>query len=52
MLQFVLAKPVDAQERGAGTLLGQRSLSDGSPQAILSELVTLNTFRARAPDPL
>jgi hypothetical protein len=52
LLQFVLAKPVDPQERGAGTLLGQRSLSDGSAQAILAELVTLNTFRARAADPL
>jgi hypothetical protein len=52
MLQFVLAKPVDAQERGVGTLLGQRSRSDGSPKAILAELVTLNAFRARAADPL
>ena len=52
MLEFVLAKPVDAQERGAGMLLGQRSLSDGSPKGILAELVTLNTFRARAADPL
>jgi hypothetical protein len=52
LLQFALAKPVDPQERGAGTLLGQRSLSDGSAKAILAELVTLNTFRARAPDPL
>ena len=52
MLQFALAKPVDPQERGAGTLLGQRSLSDGSAKAILAELVTLNTFRARAVDPL
>jgi hypothetical protein len=52
LLQFVLAKPVDPQERGAGTLLGQRSLSDDSAKAILAELVTLNAFRARAPDPL
>jgi hypothetical protein len=52
LLQFVLAKPVDPQERGAGTLLGQRSLKDGSPRAILAELVTLNAFRARAADPL
>jgi hypothetical protein len=52
MLQFVLGKPVDPEERGAGTLLGQRSLSDGSAKAILAELVTLNTFRARALDPL
>jgi hypothetical protein len=52
MLQFALAKPVDAQERGAGSLLGQRSMTDGSAKAILAELVTLNTFRARAADPL
>jgi hypothetical protein len=52
MLQFALAKPVDPQERGAGTLLGQRSLKDASAKAILAELVTLNTFRARAADPL
>ncbi|HKY39301.1 MAG TPA: hypothetical protein VJN18_25360 [Polyangiaceae bacterium] len=52
MLQFVLAKPVAPQERGAGTLLAERSLSEGSPKAILAELVTLNTFRARAADPL
>jgi hypothetical protein len=52
LLQFVLGKPVDSQERGAGVLLGQRSLSDGSAKAILAELVTLNTFRARALDPL
>jgi hypothetical protein len=51
LLQFALAKPVDPQERGVGTLLGQRSLSDGSPKAVLAELVTLNTFRARAVDP-
>jgi hypothetical protein len=52
LLQFALVKAVDPQERGAGTLLGRRSLSDGSPKAILAELVTLNTFRARAADPL
>lgn len=52
LLEFVLAKPVAPQERGAGTLLGRRSLSEASAKAILAELVTLNTFRARALDPL
>jgi hypothetical protein len=52
MLQFTLGRPVDPQERGAGTLLAERSLSDGSTKAILAELVTLNAFRARATDPL
>jgi hypothetical protein len=51
LLQFVLAKPVTAQEVGVGTLLGQHSKTSGAAAAILGELVTLNTFRARAPDP-
>jgi hypothetical protein len=51
LLEFVLAKPVDAQELGAGSLLGKQSKTSGAARSILSELVTLNTFRARAPDP-
>ena len=51
LLEFVLAKPVDAQELGASKLLGQHSKTSGASRAILSELVTLNTFRARAQDP-
>jgi hypothetical protein len=51
LLEFVLAKPVDAQELGAGALLGKQSKTSGTARSILSELVTLNTFRARAPDP-
>jgi hypothetical protein len=42
---------VDAQELGAGALLGKQSKTSGAASSILSELVTLNTFRARAPDP-
>lgn len=51
LLQFVLAKPVTGEELGAGTLLGKHSKTDGAAQGILSKLVTLNTFRARAADP-
>jgi Protein of unknown function (DUF1592)/Protein of unknown function (DUF1588)/Protein of unknown function (DUF1595)/Protein of unknown function (DUF1587) len=51
LLEFVLAKPVTGEELGAGALLGKTSKSDGAAQGILGQLVTLNTFRARAPDP-
>jgi hypothetical protein len=51
LLQFVLAKPVDPAELGAGDLLGEHSKTSGAARAILAELVTLNTFRARALDP-
>jgi hypothetical protein len=51
LLEFVLAKPVDAQELGAGSLLGKTSKTSGAARTILGELVTLNTFRARALDP-
>jgi hypothetical protein len=51
LLEFVLAKPVDPSELGAGTLLGQHSKTSGAARTILGELVTLNTFRARALDP-
>jgi hypothetical protein len=51
LLQFVLAKPVTGEELGAGRLLGTHSKTSNAPRAILGELVTLNTFRARAPDP-
>jgi hypothetical protein len=51
LLEFVLAKPVDPQERGAGKLLGEHSQTTPATTALLSELVTLNTFRARAADP-
>ncbi|HYJ08149.1 MAG TPA: DUF1588 domain-containing protein, partial [Polyangiaceae bacterium] len=51
MLQFVLAKPVDPAELGAGNLLGEHSKTSGAASVILGELVTLNTFRARALDP-
>lgn len=51
LLQFVLAKPVDPAELGAGNLLGEHSKTSGAASAILGELVTLNTFRARALDP-
>jgi hypothetical protein len=52
LLEFALAKPVDPEERGVGTLLGEISRTGGSAKAILAELVSLNTFRARAADPL
>ena len=51
LLEFVLAKPVTGEELGAGTLLGKTSKANGAAQGILGELVTLATFRARAPDP-
>ena len=51
LLQFVLAKPVTAEELGAGALLGKNSKTSNDARTILGELVTLNTFRARAPDP-
>lgn len=50
LLEFVLAKPVSADELGAGTLLGKASKTDGAARSILGELVTLNAFRARALD--
>ena len=51
LLEFVLSKPVTAEELGAGSALGKTSKNAGAAQSILGELVTLNTFRARAPDP-
>ena len=36
---------------GAGKLLGTHSKTSNAARTILGELVTLNTFRARAPDP-
>ncbi len=51
LLQFVLAKPVTGEELGAGSLLGKQSKTSNAARAILTELVALNTFRARAPDP-
>jgi hypothetical protein len=51
LLEFVLAKPVSPDELGAAHLLGSRSKSGGAVEALVGELVTLNTFRARALDP-
>ena len=51
LLEFVLSKPVTAEELGVGSALGKTSKSAGAAQSIFGELVTLNTFRARAPDP-
>ena len=51
LLEFVLSKPVTAEELGAGRSLGKTSKSASAAQFIFGELVTLNTFRARAPDP-
>ncbi len=50
LLEFVLAKRVTGEELGAGALLGHDSKTDGAAQALVGELVTLNTFRARALD--
>jgi hypothetical protein len=49
-LEFVLARPVDPVERGAGVLLREQSRSSGSPRDLLATIVTLNAFRARTPD--
>ena len=49
-LEFVLSRPVDPVERGAGVLLREKSRSSGSPRDLLAAIVTLNAFRARTPD--
>jgi hypothetical protein len=50
-MTYVLAREVDAVERGAGEALGRSSLQNGSLRELLLQLVQLDTFRARVATP-